>query len=160
MYNDFNKKIHATTYLESNEVSDSVIEEGIRRSHRSSPPLEHVQESWHQAVAAALEPIASYDPSIRAFPNKLDELLAAQAVKHPPGHLGVDLRPHLFDGSQKIHILCDSGSQICAWPPDKGDNPIPALHRERLGSGCSMKFNIVGGNVDIPFQIFSKRFNN
>ena len=51
-----------------------------------------------------------------------DELPAFQAVNHERGRLGVDFRPHLYDPGLKELLLCDSGSQITAVPPDPGDN--------------------------------------
>ena len=33
----------------------------------------------------------------------------------------MDMRPYIFDSNSKEHILWDSGSQVCAWPPDPGD---------------------------------------
>ena len=119
-------KIYSTSYLEPNEVSECVIEEGIRQS-RSFPPLDQVQKRWESAVASAIEPIASFDPSIRDSVTP-DELSATQAIKHSPGHLGVDIRPHLFDSQLKKHLLCDSGSQITAWPPDEGDLPMSGTY--------------------------------
>ena len=154
MYNGY-KKIHAT-YLEPNEVSDCVIEESIGWSHNSYPPLkQQLQKNWEAAIAEALEPIAAFDPTIRVAGDRIirpeknfyngkewlkeeainqcveipfDELSAAQAVRHQNGQLGVDFRPHLYDNVLKSHILCDSGSQICAWPPDPGDKPIAGAH--------------------------------
>ena len=105
---------------------------------------------WESAVSAALAPVSEFDPSIRdqnlkfwgpekEFYNEIKsnphvfsklqnpptELSAAQALKYPKGHLGVDIRPHLHDSLSNQDLLCDSGSQITAWPPDPGDKPLP-----------------------------------
>ena len=37
----------------------------------------------------------------------------------------VDIRPHFFDPVRKEFILCDSGSQISAFPPEPGDSQLP-----------------------------------
>ena len=37
----------------------------------------------------------------------------------------VDIRPHLFDPILGVSLLCDSGSQVSAFPPEPGDQPIP-----------------------------------
>ena len=39
----------------------------------------------------------------------------------------VDIRPHFFDPVMKEYILCDSGSQISAFPPDPGDSQLPNI---------------------------------
>ena len=39
----------------------------------------------------------------------------------------VDIRPHIYDPVMKKFILCDSGSQVGAFPPDPGDKPISNL---------------------------------
>ena len=54
-----------------------------------------------------------------------DELPAFQAIHWRKGHRGVDLRPHLFDPVQNKFLLCDSGSQITAYPPEPGDKVVP-----------------------------------
>ena len=96
-------------------------------------------------MAAALSSVSSYDPTLRDFTescpekkfyssirgdtqklvNPPTELSAAQAINHQSGHLGVDIRPHLHDGVLDQDVLCDSGSQITAWPPDPEDKPLP-----------------------------------
>ena len=53
-------------------------------------------------------------------PDPPEELPAFQAVNHERGRQGVDFRPHLYDPGFKKLLLCDSGSQITAVPPDPG----------------------------------------
>ena len=48
-------------------------------------------------------------------------LPAMAAMDWCEAHLGVDFRPHLYDPEMKKHLLVDSGSQVCALPPDPGD---------------------------------------
>ena len=135
-------------------MSESVIEEVAEQSRSSFPPLQALQKRWEVAVAEALEPVSAFDPTIReggvfvqpeknihngkkwikheAIQEKCEipfkELSAARALRHEGGSLGVDFRPHLFDKKLNSHILCDSGSQICAWPPDPEDKPLADTH--------------------------------
>ena len=37
----------------------------------------------------------------------------------------VDIRPHLFDPVLGQSLLCDSGSQVSAFPPEPGEQPLP-----------------------------------
>ena len=67
-----------------------------------------------------------------------DELSASAAANFPRGHLGVDVRPHLYDGVLKKHLLCDSGSQITAYPPDPGDKPVSGLNLKAV-NGAEIK---------------------
>ena len=53
-----------------------------------------------------------------------DELPAFKAVNWQRGHLGVDIRPHLHDTVLDKMLLCDSGSQVTAVPPDPGDQVV------------------------------------
>ena len=36
----------------------------------------------------------------------------------------MDIRPHIWDPVLKQFLLCDSGSQVSAFPPDPGDLPV------------------------------------
>ena len=49
------------------------------------------------------------------------------AVNHERGEMGVDFRPHIYDPVLKEYLLCDSGSQITAIPPEPGDRVVPGL---------------------------------
>ena len=130
MYNKFYTEIHAINLL-PNEVSEEVIDKGV--AERSRPSIislkQTVQKKWESAVAEALEPVSAFDPTIREHKNiPFEELSAARALRHEGGKMGVDFRPHIVDKNLNSHILCDSGSQICAWPPDPGDKPVPGTH--------------------------------
>ena len=109
-------------------MSECIIEEVAGRSQSSSSPRQNLQKRWEAAVAEALEPVSAFDPSARENDIPFEELSAARALSHEGGKLGVDFRPHLFDKNVNSHILCDSGSQICAWPPDPGDKPVQGTH--------------------------------
>ena len=70
----------------------------------------------------------------------------------------VDIRPHIYDPVMKKYILCDSGSQVGAFPPDPGDKLMPELF---LKAANGTKIACYGyKNVDIkigrknyPFRI-------
>ena len=53
--------------------------------------------------------------------NSLTFVSAAEAAKLQTEDADLDMRPYIFDGNSKQHCLWDSGSQVCAWPPDPGD---------------------------------------
>ena len=55
-------------------------------------------------------------------PDPPQSLSAAQALDWPDGKFGVDFRPHLHQ-KDLGYILCDSGSQVSAFPPEPGDKP-------------------------------------
>ena len=116
---------------------------------------EYLQESWSASVAAEIASIASFDPrpvvvgkpekrkqifdaKTREWydvtlPNEFNELTelapdsvpSVEAQHWPDGHLGVDMRPHLWDGKQ--FVLVDSGSQVCTFPPEPGDQVDPNM---------------------------------
>ena len=178
LYNGFYKKIHATTLLEPNEVVESVIGGSIKQS-RPFPYLNNpqarqlVQSEWKSAVAAALAPVSEFDPLIRdhnveswgpekEFYSEIKsnieipptELSAAQALKYPKGRLGVDIRPHLHDSLSNQDLLCDSGSQITAWPPDPGDKPLPTTFLKAVNGS---KLNCYGYK-QVSIQIGRKNY--
>ena len=82
----------------------------------------HLQQAWSRAIADELDQVAAFNP----LPNQAppEELPAFQAVHWEVGAMGVDLRPHIFDPVMKKWLLCDSGSQISAIPPEQGDKAI------------------------------------
>ena len=83
-----------------------------------------------------------------------DELPAFQAVHWPEAHLGVDLRPHVWDAALKSWLLIDSGSQCTAWPPDPGDVPQPGRFL-RAVNGSKIK---TYGNKEIFIKIGRKSY--
>ena len=62
------------------------------------------------------------EPEVQVAP---DSLPAYQAIHWTDNHLGVDLRPHVYDPKLGKFLLVDSGSQCTAFPPDPGDKPVP-----------------------------------
>ena len=46
---------------------------------------------------------------------------------HQDADPGVDFRPHFFDPVSSQFLLCDSGSQVSAFPPDPGDVRVPGM---------------------------------
>ena len=74
---------------------------------------------WSEAVGRELAQVAAFNPLPGQSPP--EELPAFQAVHWEVGAMGVDLRPHVFDPGLNRWLLCNSGSQISAIPPDPGD---------------------------------------
>ena len=71
---------------------------------------------------------------------------------------GVDIRPHIFDPVLQKFILCDSGSQVSAFPPDPGDKPVrnhflKAANGSRMACFGYKNINIKIGQKDYPFKI-------
>ena len=70
----------------------------------------------------------------------------------------VDIRPHIFDPVMQKFILCDSGSQVGAFPPDPGDKPVPNLFLKAANGTKIVCYghkdvNIKIGNKSYPFRI-------
>ena len=80
---------------------------------------EYLQKVWSEAVGQELAQVAAFNPLPGQCPP--EELPAFQAVHWEVGAMGVDLRPHVYDPVLKSWLLCDSGSQISAIPPEPGD---------------------------------------
>ena len=60
-----------------------------------------------------------------------------------------------MNGSLKTHLLCDSGSQICAWPPDPGDQPVAGSNLKAV-NGSILKCY---GYKQITIQIGRKQYH-
>ena len=69
------------------------------------------------------------------------------------GHQGVDMRPH-FVRKEGTEILVDSGSQICAWPPDPGDQIDPNIRLKAVNGNHIQCF----GSKDIMVKIGRKAY--
>ena len=75
-------------------------------------------------------------------------------VRHDPA---VDISPHIMDPESGEFLLCDSGSQVSAFPPDPGDVPIPNLFL-KAANGSKMacfghkKSAIKIGHKSYPFN--------
>ena len=135
---------------EQNEVELQFLSEEAGWSHTFQD-----QNDWNAQIAAALEPVASYDPRVQGsetiqvpksvYCNKTKKWyqVCSQSVfssrtTPPPssvsamdaavwsrGQQGVDMRPHLFNAQLGGHLLLDSGSSVSAWPPEPGDKIDP-----------------------------------
>ena len=81
-------------------------------------------------------------------------LSAAEAVRLQASDEDLDIRPYLFDGLSKRHVLLDSGSQVCAWPPDPGDRVDPAM---KLKAVNGSKLHCYGYK-EIEVQINRKKY--
>ena len=186
MYEGFNKEIYSTFFQFNNEVVDSVPEEDLTLKQSQRVPevvRSQLQASWQQAVASALAPVASFDPSIRDRTRKgwveernfynsqtqewesvqeihpeinlpPEELSAAEASSWPKGKMGVDIRPHLWDNKSKLNWLCDSGSQITALPPEPGDQPAPNMFLKAV-NGTKLQCY---GFKDVKIQVGRKQY--
>ena len=108
-------EIYATCFDASNEVSDDLVEFQEQAQAVSSVPKDDRQNRE--------APLAS-DPK-RVEPP--EEVVASSAAKWN-GRQGVDMRPHLWDGVRKQHLLVDSGSQCTTYPPDQTDKVIPGMY--------------------------------
>ena len=75
---------------------------------------------------------------------------AAEAVRMQSDEM--DMRPYIYDSNSKQHILWDSGSQVCAWPPDPGDVPDP---KKKLKAVNGTLLNCYG-TKEIEIQINRK----
>ena len=58
-------------------------------------------------------------------PNQLAEAPPQVNEVQAEADKNVDIRPHLFDPVLGQTLLCDSGSQVSAFPPEPGDQPLP-----------------------------------
>ena len=77
-----------------------------------------------------------------------------QAVEDP----GVDIRPHIFEPVLKKFVLCDSGSQVSAFPPDPGDVPdrnhfLKAANGSKMACFGYKDVDIKIGRKSYPFKI-------
>ena len=179
MYSGSKTEIYAVNdCLEPNEVSESFIKVESKQSqdfnHLQHSGRQVLQRQWEAQVTAALSSVSSFDPTLRdncperQFYSSIKgetkevvkpptEMSAAQAINHQSGHLGVDIRPHLFDSVLKQHVLCDSGSQITAWPPDPGDSPLPntflkAVNGSKLNCYGYKQVSVKIGRKEYHFQ--------
>ena len=70
----------------------------------------------------------------------------------------VDIRPHIFDPILDKHLLCDSGSQVSAFPPEPGDQPLPnlflkAANGSRMSCYGHKVISVKIGHKDYKFKI-------
>ena len=70
------------------------------------------------------------------------------------GRQGVDMRPHIYCNINKSFILVDSGAQICAFPPDPGDEVDPNMTLKAV-NGSRLKCY---GTKEVFVQIGRKKY--
>ena len=115
-------KINAFVLEEDNEVvEESFIAES---GHENSEVLGHKSDI---PSLAALSLDAPEIASVSSSKESPEFFCASEAIRLQSGEEGLDMRPYLFDANSKAHILLDSGSQVCAWPPEPGDKVDPAI---------------------------------
>ena len=123
--------------LEANEVVESEVSFG----------------GQSQENVLATEPVIASIVNVEDI--NVDEFVsAAEALKLQDAQEELDMRPYLFDGNSKRHILLDSGSQVCAWPPDPGDRVDPKV-RLKAVNGTDLKCY---GYKDVEVRINRKNY--
>ena len=108
-------------FLEENEVSESIAEWSQDKSKVKSVEKDVKNVSVDIPEIAALHS----ESATRADSRPAEYFSAYEAMGMQTEQL--DMRPYLLDSISKEHILLDSGSQVCAWPPDPGDVPDPRM---------------------------------
>ena len=94
-----------------------------------------------------------------------DSLPALSALDWQDSHLGVDFRPHLYEPSLKRHLLVDSGSQVCAMPPEPGDKPLKGVFL-KAANGTKIvcygrkKFSIKIGRKSYDFMAYKAEIDS
>ena len=112
------------------------------------PPL--VKKYYSSSLKTWL-PFSLHPSMIGIQPPQVDEI-------HHGSSNSVDIRPHIFDPVRNEFILCDSGSQVSAWPPDPGDSQDPNLLL-KAANGSKMacygfkNVNIKIGHKEYQFKI-------
>ena len=129
MFKPSYEQIHSLLYpdIEENEINEVILEEN------------EVMESEIEFISKELSHNDTKVPEISVV--EIDEkefVAAAEALKMQTDQEDLDMRPYLFDGNSKQYIFLDSGSQVCAWPPDPGDAVDPSV-RLKAVNGSRMR---------------------
>ena len=133
-----NKEIHEII-LETNDVEiDQVI------SGRSQDR----NESFTQEIGAISANESRLEPEF---------LTAADAIKLQAADEDLDIRPYLFDGNSRKHLLLDSGSQVCAWPPDPGDTVDPGMRLKAVNGSKLRCYGFKEVNIRINRKTYPIR---
>ena len=103
-------------------------------------------------VKRELASVASFDPRPHASPP--DSLPAFQAVEWEIGAMGVDIRPHVFEPVMGKWLLCDSGSQVSAFPPEPGDVEVKGTSLKAVNGSQIKCF----GFKDVEIKIGRKTY--
>ena len=136
LYSDIEPQINAVVLNKDNEVVEEsfIAEQGQDNSetftHKNDIPS-----------LAALTVDAPELASVSVSNEGSDFFCASEAVKLQASEESLDMRPYLFDNNSKSHILLDSGSQVCAWPPEPGDKVDPSI---KLKAVNGSKLNCYG----------------
>ena len=88
---------------------------GVMRTEEAKSFYSSNLKEWVSVETPQIDPLVKQPP---------EEVSAAEAFDSDPELVGVDFRPHLLDPKTGQYILCDSGSQVSAWPPEPGDKPV------------------------------------
>ena len=72
-----------------------------------------------------------------------DSVPAFQAHLWPDNHLGVDIRPHVWDKESSQFLLVDSGSQCTAFPPDPGDREVKGVFLKAVNGNMRVLDNLI-----------------
>ena len=94
---------------------------GQARIEQDSLFYSNINKKWSKSESGLKPSISPVKPEVPV------RLTAVEALNWPDAHLGVDFRPHLFDNDSKKFVLVDSGSQVCAFPPEPGDRVVPGI---------------------------------
>ena len=116
------KEINSIAFKEPKNVSEESFQ--AEQSPKESEPNSH----YPQVSSIHAPRVESALPEV--------VLCAAEAVKENSPDW--DMRPHVLDGITKKLLLLDSGSQVCAWPPDPGDKPVQSMML-KAANGTKMK---------------------
>ena len=63
----------------------------------------------------------------KPLPPDPEVISATQAINWEPNHKQKDMRPRIYDGISKSHLLLDSGAAVTVVPAGPDDVPDPAL---------------------------------
>ena len=160
MYNDNKKKeIHAIRDNEINDESDSFQPRWSHYNKQVSqvssvqycrPPLvkQYYSSNLKMWIPWSLHPDLLSNQS-----NQVSEV-ADDPVGQEASEAGVDIRPHIYDPVLETFLLCDSGSQVSAFPPDPGDVPVKN-HFLKAANGSRMA---CFGYKDISIEIGPKSY--
>ena len=130
LYNNnktYSPKIHS---IRQNEIKEEFENGSFKAEHSHSRTLPEVNSmSWCRPPLVK----KFYSGSLRMWlpvslhPSFLDQSRPEVGEIQQDQDPKVDIRPHIFDPVRKQFILCDSGSQVSAFPPDPGDSLDPNL---------------------------------
>ena len=126
------QEIHDMLYCNEMEINEVVLEENELASVQFISGQSQKVKNELEIGEIVTDTESAIDPEV----SELDFLSAAEALQKQSQEEELDMRPYLFDGNSKSYILLDSGSQVCAWPPDPGDQIDPTTKLKAVnGSG-------------------------